>query len=441
MSDPKKRLFFVLAFLGLLVAALPAQPTGRNILDMTYPLDEAAIFWPTAKPFSLTKVAWGVSAGGWWYASNEFSASEHGGTHADAPIHFAEGGRTIDEVPLREWIGPAVRVDVRPQCGRDRDYLLTVDDLVGWERANGRIPEGSWVIMFTGIGTRYYPDKKMVLGTEKRGQEALPELSFPGFSPDSVEFLVRERRITGVAIDTPSIDRGKSADFKVHQILCAADKLALENIANLDRLPEKGATLYVIPMLMKGGTGGPARVFAVWDEGPDLNPRVRIRTALGDIEVEVYERKAPVTAANFLQYVDRGLFKGASFYRVVRPDNQPDNAVKIEVIQGGLRFSPGQNAFPPIEHETTARTGILHKDGVISMARSAPGSATSEFFICIGDQPELDFGGKRNPDGQGFAAFGRVAAGMDSVRKIQQLPDEGQILKEKVAILNVERIR
>jgi peptidyl-prolyl cis-trans isomerase A (cyclophilin A) len=172
----------------------------------------------------------------------------------------------------------------------------------------------------------------------------------------------------------------------------------------------------------------------------EANPKIWIRTGLGDIEVEIYERQAPVTAANFLRYVDAGLFKGASFYRVVRLDNQPRNAVKIEVIQGGLTFSRGENVFPPIEHETTAKTGLLHKDGTISMARDAPGSATSEFFICLGDQPELDFGGKRNPDGQGFAAFGRVTAGMDIVRKIQQLPDEEQRLKERVPILDIERL-
>lgn len=170
------------------------------------------------------------------------------------------------------------------------------------------------------------------------------------------------------------------------------------------------------------------------------NPGVVIRTDLGDIKVEIYERQAPVTAANFLRYVDAGLFKGASFYRVVRLDNQPNNAVKIEVIQGGLRFADGESLFPPIEHETTDKTGVLHKDGVIAMARSAPGSATSEFFICIGDQPELDFGGKRNPDGQGFAAFGRVIEGLDVVRKIQQQPDDQQMLKQTVGIIDIERV-
>jgi kynurenine formamidase len=247
------------------LSACSTQNRDRVILDMTYPLDEAAIFWPTAKPFSLTQVAYGISDGGWFYAANEFSAAEHGGTHADAPIHFAEGGRTIEQIPLEEWIGPAVKVDVTSKCEQDRDYLLSAEDLKSWEETYGRIPDGAWVIMYTGIGTRNYPDKKMVLGTEKTGQEAIAELSFPGFSPESVEFLLKERDIKGIAIDTPSIDRGKSPDFRVHQVLFAAGKLALENIANLDKLPAKGATLYVNPMLIKGGTGAPCRVFATFE--------------------------------------------------------------------------------------------------------------------------------------------------------------------------------
>ncbi|MFZ2053694.1 MAG: cyclase family protein [Candidatus Aminicenantales bacterium] len=260
---PSKVLF--LAVIGLVFLSACSTPSSeRKVLDMTYPLDEAAIFWPTAKPFSLTQVAYGISEGGWFYAANEFSAAEHGGTHADAPIHFAEGGRTIDQIPLEEWIGPAVKVDVTMECDQNRDYLLGVDDLRSWEKAYGRIPEGAWVIMYTGIGTRYYPDKKMVLGTDKTGQEAIAELSFPGFSPESVEFLLKERNIKGIAIDTPSIDRGKSQTFMVHQVLFAADKLALENIANLDKLPAKGATLYVNPVLIKGGTGAPCRVFATF---------------------------------------------------------------------------------------------------------------------------------------------------------------------------------
>lgn len=174
------------------------------------------------------------------------------------------------------------------------------------------------------------------------------------------------------------------------------------------------------------------------------NPRVVISTQLGDIEAEIYVDKAPVTASNFLRYVDSEKYIGlACFYRVVRPDNQPDKKIKIEVIQAGY----GQDSliekyqFPPIRHETTKETGILHKDGVLSMARNEPGTASSEFSICIGDQPELDFNGKRNPDKQGFAAFGKVIKGMDVVRKIQLLKDKDQYLENPVKIIAIKRIR
>jgi peptidyl-prolyl cis-trans isomerase A (cyclophilin A) len=164
---------------------------------------------------------------------------------------------------------------------------------------------------------------------------------------------------------------------------------------------------------------------------------VLIQTDLGDITMEVFEKQAPVTAANFLRYVDEDRYDEASFYRTVRMDNQPDKPIKIEVVQGGLKDDEGRHGLPPIAHETTARTGVLHKDGTVSMARAEPGTASSEFFISIGDQPELDFGGKRNSDGQGFAAFGKVVSGMDVVRKIQAQPADGQWLNPEVRIRRV----
>jgi len=167
------------------------------------------------------------------------------------------------------------------------------------------------------------------------------------------------------------------------------------------------------------------------------HPTIIIQTEFGDIKVEIYEKQAPIAATNFLKYVDENRFEDGRFYRTVTMDNQPNNGVKIEVIQGGLR--DGETRFPAIEHETTETTGILHKNGTISMARSKPGSASSEFFICINDQPELDFGGKRNPDGQGFSAFGKVIDGMDVVHKIHQLPVEGQYLDPKIIIHNIIR--
>lgn len=178
----------------------------------------------------------------------------------------------------------------------------------------------------------------------------------------------------------------------------------------------------------------------IWASGPE-NPHVLIKTELGDITIEIFEKEAPVTAANFLKYVDESLFKETTFYRIVTMENQPNNDIKIEVIQGGLGFTEGRKTFPPIEHETTDKTGIRHRDGVISMARLQPGTASSEFFICIGDQPELDFGGRRNPDGQGFAAFGKVVKGMEVAKKIHRQPADGQMLNPQIKILDIVRIK
>ncbi|MEM5789905.1 MAG: cyclase family protein [Syntrophobacteraceae bacterium] len=246
----------------LLVAASCCFAAPKEkLLDMTHPFSEESIYWPTDKPFTPTVVFKGKTEGGWWYASNQYAASEHGGTHVDAPIHFAEQGRTIGQVPLHEWIGPAAKIDITKKSLSNRDYQLNVEDILAWEKKHGRIPKGAWVIMYSGIG-RFYPNKKEVLGTDKTGKEAVAELHFPGFSPEAVTFLLAKRTITGIAVDTPSIDPGSSKDFQVHQRLCGAQKLALENIANLDKLPESGAMLYVIPMFIEKGTGAPARVFA-----------------------------------------------------------------------------------------------------------------------------------------------------------------------------------
>ncbi|MCP4603542.1 MAG: cyclase family protein [Proteobacteria bacterium] len=241
----------------------PAGLSADAVLDMTYPFGDSSIYWPTGKEFEAKPMFWGKTEGGWWYASNNYSANEHGGTHVDAPIHFYEQGKTIDEIALTSWFGPAVKIDVTKACEDNRNYRLTVADIQKFENTHGPIPKGAWVIMYSGIGTRHYPDRTKVLGTDKRGTEAVALLSFPGFSKESAEYLLKHRNITGVAIDTPSIDYGKSTDFPVHQILFGAGKLAIENIANLDKLPNTGATLYAVPMLIERGTGAPARIFAV----------------------------------------------------------------------------------------------------------------------------------------------------------------------------------
>ncbi|MCB8933376.1 MAG: peptidylprolyl isomerase [Fimbriimonadaceae bacterium] len=168
-------------------------------------------------------------------------------------------------------------------------------------------------------------------------------------------------------------------------------------------------------------------------------PIVILHTTLGDITAELEPAKAPETTKNFLRYVDAGHYTNARFHRTVTMDNQPDNKVKIEVIQGGVSEEMSKQDFPPIQLERTNKTGLKHLDGTLSMARNGPDTATSDFFICIGAQPELDYGGKRNPDGQGFAAFGRVVNGMDVVRKIQKQPAKGQTLTPPITIESIVR--
>ena len=167
------------------------------------------------------------------------------------------------------------------------------------------------------------------------------------------------------------------------------------------------------------------------------NPTVLIITDMGEIAVEIYLEDAPVTASNFLDLVSKGIYTDAEFYRVVRMDNQPQNKVKIEVIQGGLFDDDQIDLHTPIVHESTLNTGIKHTDGIFSMARMEPGTASTEFFICIGDQPDLDFGGARNPDNQGFAAFGKVVRGMEVVIAIQALPDTNQYLEKRAVIRQI----
>ena len=164
------------------------------------------------------------------------------------------------------------------------------------------------------------------------------------------------------------------------------------------------------------------------------NPIIIIYTPIGQIILELYHTKAPITVNNFLSYIKQNRYDDCHFYRVVHSKNQPQNNIQIEVIQGGLGFEKHPMELEPIKHETTKATGVLHKNGTISMARLEPGTASSEFFICINDQPELNFGGKRNPDGQGFAAFGQVIKGMDIVKNIQNLGSKDQILEKTIPI-------
>jgi len=254
------RLMWVVALLS--AAAVHAQAFDvdpAKVIDLTYGFGVETVYWPTGKHFALEVASKGDSAG-YWYEANNFCAAEHGGTHMDSPAHFAHGGATTDKVPVTAGIGPLVRVDVSAQAARDVDYRLSPDDLKAWEATNGRIPPGAIVVMYSGWGTRW-PDAKRYLGTDKAGDTA--NLHFPGFSKEAAEWLVGERDIKAIGVDTPSIDHGPSQDFIVHRIINGANKPGFENLANLDRVPPKGATMIALPMKIEGGSGGPLRAIAL----------------------------------------------------------------------------------------------------------------------------------------------------------------------------------
>jgi len=251
-----------ICFISALVAALCAAETKidvSKVVDLTYTLEETAVFWPTAESFRWKKDAWGISPGGYWYASASFSSSEHGGTHLDSPIHFAAGQATTDRIPLSRLIAPAVVVNVATACAANPDYAVRVEDLTAWERSHGRIPEGSILLIHTGWG-RHWPDRKRYLGDDKPGDAS--NLHFPGVSRQAAEWLV-QRKVAGVGIDTASLDPGPSKDFQAHRILNGAGIYGLENVANLGKIPPRGATLIALPMKIKGGSGGPVRIIAV----------------------------------------------------------------------------------------------------------------------------------------------------------------------------------
>lgn len=245
----------------VLMMAFSAHALDANkLVDLTYEFSAATHHWPTAKPFHFEQVAEGRTPGGFWYSSYNYGGSEHVGTHLDAPFHFAEGKWTTEQIPLSRLIGPGVIIDVSRQSERNVDYTLQVGDIRGWERSNGRIPPGSIVLIRSGW-SKFWGDRKHYFGSDVPGDT--DNLHFPGLSKEAAEFLVKQRRIKAVGIDTPSIDHGPSKDFIAHQILSAANLAIFENVAGLARLPAKGATIYAIPMKIKGGSGAPLRIFAI----------------------------------------------------------------------------------------------------------------------------------------------------------------------------------
>ena len=233
-----------------------------HIIDLTYSFSDKTIFWPTENGFVFEKGREGYTEKGYYYCANRFSTPEHGGTHIDAPIHFRKGGRTLDEIPLKNLIGDAILVDVSEKCSKDKNYQVSAEDFIQWEKANGKIPKLSIILLKTGFG-KFWPDRKKYLGTDKKGIKAIEKLYFPGLHLDGAKWLIKNRNVKAVGIDTASIDYGQSTYFKTHQELLKNEVLIFENLANLDKLPNKGFNVIALPIKIKGGSGGPLRIIAV----------------------------------------------------------------------------------------------------------------------------------------------------------------------------------
>ncbi len=236
-------------------------PNGK-IIDLTHTFSRESIYWVTAKEFELDTVAYGDTDNGFFYSANNFTTAEHGGTLIDAPIHFAKNAQTVDEIPLENLIGSAIKIVVSEKALKNPDYMISVEDFTDWENTNGKIPDGSIVLLETGYST-FYPDKIKYLGTDERGPDAVAKLHFPGLSPEAAKWLVNNRNIHAIGLDTPSIDFGQSKLFESHVTLLSKNIPAFENVTNLDKLPIKGFSVIALPMKIKGGSGGPLRIVAI----------------------------------------------------------------------------------------------------------------------------------------------------------------------------------
>ena len=233
---------------------------AQRLLDLTYAFNETTQVWPSNPPFHRDSMVRGGNTTEAWYATGQVALSEHAGTHMDAPVHFAQGEAGIDGIPLERLMGPAAVIDVRTSVAAERDYRMSLEDIQRWEARHGTIPAGAIVMMLTGWGA-YWTNRERYFGTTT--PELPATLHFPGFSKEVAEFLVAERHIHGIGIDTPSIDYGPSQDFVVHRIISSAGLYGLENVAQLEEVPPSGGSLMAFPMKIADGTGAPVRIVAI----------------------------------------------------------------------------------------------------------------------------------------------------------------------------------
>jgi kynurenine formamidase len=255
-------LLFAFAFIVASCSSKTMPTRSYKWIDLTHSFDNNTLYWPNnLKGFEHSTDAEGVTPLGYYYSSYSLSTPEHGGTHLDAPIHFAANKLASDQIPLSSLTGNAIVIDISKNALANRDYLLSIIDVQNWEKKNGKIPDNTIILVRTGYGA-FYPDRAKYFGTAKKGVEAIPELHFPGIDAATAEWLVKNRNIKALGLDTPSLDRGQSKDFASHQVLMGHNKPGFENLANLDKLPAKGIYVVALPMKIKGGSGGPLRIIA-----------------------------------------------------------------------------------------------------------------------------------------------------------------------------------
>ena len=249
-------------FLSLPVIAL--EVSDYQIVDLTHSYGRDTLYWPTSpSTFELKELSFGETDGGWFYSAYSICTPEHGGTHLDAPIHFAAAGQSTDKIPLRNLVANAVVIDVSEKAAADRNYLLSADDVLLFEEQHGRISAGEIVLLRTGWD-RFWPDAKSYLGDDTAGDAS--QLQFPSYGEDAARLLIEERQVAVLGVDTASADFGKSRDFVVHRIAADHNVSNLENLTNLDKLPPTGAVVIALPMKIEGGSGGPVRVIALIPE-------------------------------------------------------------------------------------------------------------------------------------------------------------------------------
>ena len=255
-----RRLVLILAVFTV-TPAVALDLSEYRMIDLSHSYGENTLYWPTSPTaFQMEEIEYGVSEAGWFYSSYSVCTPEHGGTHIDAPIHFAEGGRSTEEIPLDDLIGPAVVIDVSSKAARNRNYRLTAEDISEFETQHGEIAAGTIVLMRTDW-SNHWPDAIAYLGDDTPGDAS--KLQFPGFGADATRMLAEDRKVAMLGVDTASVDYGKSQDFIVHRIGSAQGVANLENLTNLSQLPPTGATILALPMKIEGGSGGPVRVIAL----------------------------------------------------------------------------------------------------------------------------------------------------------------------------------